>query len=252
MKQTAIKAAKLAGKIMLENYGNVGKISFKENDRSILTKVDLQCEKAIISIIKEKFPDHNIIGEESPMQNKNSEYTWVIDPIDGTTNYLQNIPFFCVSIALAKNNMPFLGVVYEPIRKELFYAERNKGAYLTDNKIKVSSKTNLNEAVILPGLSSTSHVSVNTLEKAKKLSGKVRGIRITGSAEINLSYVACGRMDVFLHENIKAWDAAAGAIIIEEAGGLVTDFDLNKWDINKKTILATNKLLHEKILKLIK
>jgi len=252
MKQTAIKAAKLAGKIMLENYGNVGKISFKENDRSILTKVDLECEKAIINVIKEKFPDHNIIGEESGDEKVKSKFSWVIDPIDGTTNYLQNIPLFCCSIALAKNNVPFLGVVYEPVRDELFYAEKNKGAYLNNNKIKVSSKTNLNEAVILPGLPSASHVSVDTLEKAIKLFGKVRGIRITGSAAINLSYVACGRIDVYLNENIKAWDAAAGVILIEEAGGLVTDLDLNKWDINKKTILATNKLLHKKILKLIK
>ena len=197
MKQTAIKAAKLAGKVMMDNYDNIGKISFKENIKSILTKVDLLAEKTILNTIKKKYPYHNIISEESPKQDNKSEYTWIIDPIDGTTNYAQQIPCFCVSIGLAKNNEIILGAIYEPIRKELFFAEKGKGAFLNDKKIRVSNKEKIKEAVFGFGLPSNNAIAVESICNVANILPLVRGIRNTGSAAINLCNVACGRYDFY-------------------------------------------------------
>ena len=252
MKPTAIKAAKLAGKVIMRNYGKIGKISFKENRRSLLTTSDLKSEKIIIKTIKNKFPGHNIISEESGIENKKSEYSWIIDPVDGTSNFSQGIPFFCASIALAKNNKVILGVVYDPLRNEMFLAERGKGAFLNNKKIKVSDKNNIDDAVINSGISSSSNVSVKSLHKTAELFSYVRGIRILGSAALNLCYIASGRLDAFFSQNIQSWDAAAGFLIIEQAGGKVTDFKGKQWNINKKQLVATNKKLHNKFLRLLK
>ncbi|MBL7054357.1 inositol monophosphatase [Candidatus Woesearchaeota archaeon] len=252
MKQTAIKAAKVAGKVMLDNYGNIGKISFKESKKSLLTQIDLKSEKAIIETIKKKFPGHNIISEESGTQNQNSEYSWIIDPIDGTTNYAQNIPNFCVSIALAKNKKVILGVVYEPLRKELFFAEKGKGAFLNKKKIKVSDKKNMDDAIFGFSIPSETQVSVNTLHRIAEIFPLVRGIRNSGSAALNLCSVACGRYDSYFSKFINSWDVAAGFLIVEEAGGQVTDLKNKLWDISKKQIAASNKKLHDKVLNLLR
>jgi len=251
MKQTAIKAAKLAGKVMIDNYGRIGKISFKNNKKSLLTKIDLKSEKIIIETIKKKFPEHNIISEESGIENKKSEYSWIIDPIDGTTNYSQQITNFCVSIGLAKNNKLILGVVYAPLFRELFFAEKGKGAYLNNKKIKVSNKKSIGDSIIGFSLPSDSKMGVKGLYKVAKMFPYARGFRNSGSAAINLCNVASGRYDVYFSGFINSWDAAAGFLIVEEAGGKVTDLRGKPWNINKEQILATNKKLHNKFFKLL-
>lgn len=251
MKQTAIKAAKLAGKVMIDNYGKIGKVSFKGNKKHLLTEVDLKSEKIIISVIKKKFPKHNIIGEESGVENNDSEHTWIIDPIDGTTNYSQGIPFFCVSIGLAKNDEVILGVIYDPLRNEMFFAEKGKGAFLNNKKIRASNKENVSDAILIFGTPSASKVSVRALHQTAQLFPYVRGIRNTGSAALNLCSVACGRLDIYVTKFINLWDVAAGYLIVKEAGGRVTDLKGKPWVINKKQILATNKKLHNKFLKLL-
>jgi len=252
MKQTAIKAAKLAGKVIMKHYGNIGNISVKENKRSLLTKTDLAAEKVILNTIKTKFPDHNIISEESPMQNKNSEYTWIIDPIDGTTNFIQGISGFCVSIAVAKNNEVVLGVVYNPTNKELFFAEKGKNAFLNNRKIRVSGKSKINEAMFGFSLPSSIKQAVKSFHQTAKLYPFVRGVRNSGSAAINLCNVACGRYDAYFPLSINSWDVAAGYLIVKEAGGRVTDINGKEWNIDKTHLLATNKKLHNKFLKLLK
>lgn len=252
MKQTAIKAAKLAGKVIMDNYGKIGKVSFKENKKSLLTDVDLKSEKIIISTIKKKFPKHNIISEEAGIENKNSNYTWFIDPIDGTTNYSQQIPFFCVSIALAKNNEVILGVVYDPLRNELFVAEKGKGAFLNNKKIKVSAKGKLGDALAILATPSSSKSSIKSLKKSAEIFPKVRGLRNLGSAALNLCFIACSRLDVYLSYYLNSWDVAAGILIVHESGGQVTDLKGKPWNINKKEMLTTNKKLHDKFLKLLR
>jgi len=251
MKQTAIKAAKLAGKVIMDNYSNIGNISVKENKRSLLTKTDLEAEKTIISTINKKFPSHNIISEEAGIKNKNSEYTWIIDPIDGTTNFIQKIPNFCISIAAAKNKKIILGVVYNPLTKELFAAEKNKGAFLNNKKIKVSDKSKISEAIFGFSLPSSAKHAAKSLHQTARLYSFVRGIRNTGSAAINLCNVACGRYDVYHPLSINSWDVAAGYLIVKEAGGKVTDLKGKEWDLDKGHLLATNKKLHNKFLKLL-
>ncbi len=250
MKQTAIKAAKEAGKVIMKHYGKIGQVSFKKNKKDLLTAFDLKSEKTIIKIIKNKFPTHNIISEESGTENKNSEYTWIIDPIDGTTNYAQQIPYFCVSIALAKNNKIILGVVYNPLNKELYFAEKGKGAFLNNKKIKVSDKKKLDEAVVVFALTSKKNIAIKSLQKAESIFPYVRAIRNPGTVELILCDIACGRMDIFVTESILPWDAAAGYLIVKEAGGKITGLNNTEWNIDKTNILASNKKLHNTFLRL--
>jgi myo-inositol-1(or 4)-monophosphatase len=252
MKSTAIKAAKLAGKVIMENYGKIGKITFKGNKKSLLTKVDIKAEKLIVDTIKKRFPHHNILGEESGITNKKSDYTWIIDPIDGTTNYAAGIPCFCVSIALVKSNKVMLGIIYNPLSKELFFAEKGKGSFLNNKKIVVSNKKNIRDIILGFSLPSNSKVAIKSLQKVTKLFPDVRAVRNSGSAALNLCNVASGRYDAYFSMFINPWDAAAGFLIVEEAKGKVTDFKGEPWDINTEQIIASNKILHEKLLKLLK
>lgn len=252
MKQTAIKAAKEAGKVIIDNYGKIGEISFKGNKKSLLTKIDLKAEKVIIAIIKKKFPEHNIISEESGNLNKKSEFAWHIDPIDGTTNYAAGIPFFCTSIALAKNNKIVLGVIYNPIMKEFFFAEKDKGAFLNDKKINVSNKKEINDIILGFSLPTNSKVAVKSLYKVAELFPYVRAVRNSGSAALNLCNVASGRYDLWFCKFTDSWDVAAGFLIVEEAGGKVTDLNGEPWDISKDNLIASNKKIHDKFLKLLK
>lgn len=252
MKQTAIKAAKLAGKVIMDKYGKIGKISFKGDKKNLLTKVDLEAEKVIIDIIKKKFPKHNIVSEEVGNLNKKSKYSWFIDPLDGTTNYIAGIPFFCTSIAMTKNNKVFLGVIYEPLRKELFFAEKNKGAFLNNKKIKVSNRNKISDIILGFSLPPNSELAVKTLYKVAKLFPDVRAVRNSGSAALNLCNVACGRYDLYFSMFVNPWDAAASSLIIEEASGKVTDFKGKYWNIDTDDIIATNKKMHDKFLKLLR
>lgn len=252
MKDTLLKAAKLAGKVMLKHYGKIRKITFKESKKSLLTKVDLKAEKVIIDTIKKKFPDHNIICEESGTKDNNSPYTWIIDPVDGTTNYSQGIPDFCTSIGLQKDDKIVMGAVYAPIRRELFFAEIGKGAYLNNKKINVSKKDKVIDSILGFSLPSLSSVAVNSLHIAADIFPKVRAIRNTGSAAINLCNVACARYDYYFSQSIHPWDAAAGAIILKEAGGKVTGMKGEEWKVGSIGISASNKILHPKFARILK
>jgi len=250
MKSLIIRAAKEAGKVILKNYDNIGELKFKA-PRSIVTKVDLMADKVIIKTIKQRFPDHNFITEETGVIKKNSEYTWIVDPIDGTTNFVSKIPNFAVSIALAKNNEVLMGVVYNPCTNEMFFAEKGKGSYLNDKRLKVSKKNKLKDSML--GFSTPSEIVAarNILSILSKNYGTFRGLRNTGSAAINLCYIAAMKTDLYFTLDINSWDAAAAVLIVEEAGGKVTNSKGKKWSINDRKIIASNGILHKKFMKLL-
>jgi|SRR3989338_5350751 len=251
MKSLIIKAAKEAGKIILNHYGNYGKLKFK-NPRSLLTKVDLLSDAKIKQVIGKKYPKHNFITEESGLTDKGSEYTWIIDPIDGTTNFTSKIPYFAVSIGFAKNNEVIRGIVYNPCTKETFFAEKGKGAFLNGERLRVSSKNSMKGALLAFGLPSDIQVTKKTLSLLSKIFGSVRGIRNPGSAALNMCYVAAGKFDLFLSLSLNSWDAAAAFLVVEEAQGRVTNLKNERWGINDKTCIATNKLLHDKFIKALR
>src|SRR3989338_9538801 len=251
MKSLMLKAAKESGKIILKHYGNYGKLKFK-NPRSLLTKVDLLSDKKIKEIISKRFPNHNFLTEESGFTDKGSEYTWIIDPIDGTTNFTSKIPYFAVSIGLARNNKVIMGIVYNPCTKEIFFAEKGKGAFFNNKKIKASDKKNMKDALLAFALPSSIKITKKTLSLLSKIFGSVRGMRNPGSAALNMCYVAAGKFDLFLSLSLNSWDAAAAYLVVNEANGKVTNIKNEEWKIQDKSCIATNKALHDKFIKMLR
>ena len=251
MKHLMLKAAQEAGKIILKHYGNYGKLKFK-NPRSLLTKVDLLADEKIKEIIGKKFPSHNFLTEESGLIKKGSEYTWIIDPIDGTTNFVGELGNFCVSIALAKKNGIIMGAVYNPCTKEMYFAEKEKGSWLNNKQIRISNKKNLIESVLAFNLPSNIGISRKTLSLLGKSYGNFRAIRNFGSAALNMCYLAEGKFDLYVSLSLSPWDAAAACLIINEANGRVTNIKNKEWEIQDKTCIATNKVLHDKFIKILR
>lgn len=247
--KAAINAAREAGRIQLEKYGKVS--SRYKKDKTIVTDADVESEKAIIAALKMDFPDYSVLGEESGLEKKESEYVWIIDPLDGTTNYSIKNPFFDISIALARGSEPILGVVYYPFQDEMFYAEKGMGAYMNDERIKVSNKNKIEESV-LTFCHASDRDSVEKMSSIwktwKLLNPKVRQI---GAGALEMAYVACGRTECFLMIKMNPWDVAAGTILIREAGGRATDLQGEEFNIQSTDILASNGILHEKLLELI-
>jgi len=246
-----LKAAKAAGKVILENYEDVGKLKFK-SPRNVVTKADILSEKIVIETIRKKFPKHNFLTEESGSIKNGSEYTWIIDPIDGTTNFVAKIPQFAVSIALAKNDEILMGIVFNPCTNEMFFAEKGKGSYLNNKKLQVSKKNNLENCIFGFSLPNDVDIGKKTLSMLEKNFGMFRAFRNFGSAALNLCYVADTRFDLYFSLNVKAWDVAAAKLIVEEAGGKITNFNNKKWNINDQTIAASNGILHNEFIKLLK
>ena len=216
-------------------------VSNKEGINNRVTEADHASEKAIFDIIKKEFPDHNILSEESGEIIQESSYKWIIDPIDGTVNFAHGIPLCCVSIAVEKNGEVILGVVYNPTLNELFFAEKEKGSTLNDKKIKVSQKQNVITACLVTGFPYTYlDVPNGPLQIFEKLIRKGIPVRRLGSAATDLCWVAAGRFDGFYEHKLEAWDSAAGYLIVEEAGGQVTDFKGNKFSPYQPHIVATN------------
>lgn len=249
--KVAVRAARQAGKILMKYYGKTER-HYKEGT-SIVTKADREAEELIRSIIKNKFPDHSILGEEFGSEKRDSDYTWIIDPLDGTTNYSAHFPFFCVSIALTKNSEPILGVVYYPHTKEMFHAELGKGAFLNSKKISVSSSENIPRSVIGFCLTGKGLEDVERITKIfRKLKNVTNNVRQFGASALELAYVANGRIDAFLVVNAKSWDVAAGMLLVSEAGGKITDLSGKYFNLESYDLLASNGRIHDEILETIK
>ena len=244
----AVRAAKDSGKIQREWLGKDKKVELK-GEINLVTEVDKRCDQMIIKIITEAFPEHNILTEETPMPEGSSPYRWIIDPLDGTTNYAHGYPCFCTSIALELEGEVLLGVIYDPMLDELFTAQQGQGAFLNGERIAVSETARLTEALICTGFPYDLRDSpANNLDHFNHFIMEARAIRRDGSAALDLCYVAMGRFDGFWELKLNPWDVAAGKLIVEEAGGVVTNFSGGPLDIYGQEVLASNGQIHEEMI----
>ncbi len=246
-------AAKKAGKLIMKYYGSKIIKNYKE-DKSIVTDADLESEKIILDLIKKEFPDHAILSEESGYRGlEDAEYLWCVDPLDGTTNFSMRNPFFNVSIALLRNKNPIMGVVYYPPQDEIFHAELGRGAYLNGKPIKVSTRDSMKASILTfcNSRDQEARIRVGKIYAELKLTNNY--VRQIGSAALELCMVASGRVESFFMIGVRAWDVAAGWMMVKEAGGKTTDFDGNPFTIDSKNLLATNGTkIHEDLLEVIK
>jgi len=251
----AIEAAKLAGEIQRDYFSKGVEVKIKGGEHhNRVTIADLESEKAIVSLIKKHYPEHNILAEEGKYKTTDSEYKWVIDPLDGTNNFSRGISIFCVSIALAKNDEVILGVIYDVLKDELFTAEKGKGAFLNGKKITVSHNNKWSDCLLVTGFYyDRGQAMMKNLDIIRKffLAG-VLGIRRFGSAALDLCYVACGRLDGYWEFELNPWDFSAGKCILEEAGGKITDENGENLPIGLSYIVASNEKIHHNMLKILK
>lgn len=247
----AIRVAQDAGRLLRDRVGTNIDVGYK-GDINIVTDVDLASERLIRDAIATHYPRHQVLGEEGGLAESESEYRWVVDPIDGTTNFAHGYPMFCVSIALEHKGETMLGVVYDPMRDELFTAERGGGAALNHRTIHVSKIGDLKQSILSTGFPYDIKTSrLNNLDHWANFAMNAQALRRDGSAALDLCYVACGRFDGFWELNLGAWDTAAGAIIVEEAGGRVTDFKGNQFSNYRPQVLASNGLIHDRMIEVL-
>lgn len=249
LKATLMKAIQGAGALVANRFQTAFSIYHKTGINNLVTEVDQASEQLIRKTINEAFPDHGIIGEEYEAQQTRTQYRWIVDPIDGTTNFAHGIPLCSISIGLMKDEDLLMGAVYNPILHELFFAEKGNGAFLNDQSIQVSQNNNLNAACLVTGFPYQFPEGKNITGIFSKLVERGIPVRRLGSAALDLCWVACGRFDGFWEFNLQAWDIAAGYLIVEEAGGKITNFDGGRYSVWDKETLATNGIIHEALRK---
>lgn len=252
----AMQMARDAGRILVDRQGHALQVSHK-GDIDLVTESDLASEKLIIERIRSYYPRHAILAEESgasagaKSKAGQEEWRWIIDPLDGTTNYAHGYPCYCVSIALECAGRIEIAVVYDPTRDEMFAAERGQGATLNDRRIRVSDVEELNSSMLCTGFPYNVRERPQFARHFAAFTMRAQAVRRDGSAAIDLSYVACGRFDGFWEDGLHPWDVAAGLLLIEEAGGLVTDFESAPLSIYTPKVLATNGLIHEAMIEVL-
>ncbi len=253
MKEVLLAAVKAGGAEVARFFNKEFTITNKEGINNPVTEADLASEKAIFEIIRNSYPNHFILSEETGEVAQDSDYKWIIDPIDGTINFSKGIPINCVSIGIEYKGQMLMGAVYNPHMNELFFAEKGKGATLNDKPIQVSNQSKTINACLVTGFPYTYiNMPNGPLEVFERFIRKGVPVRRLGSAAIDLCWVACGRFDGFYEHKLQAWDSAAGFLIVEEAGGKVTDFDGNDYSPYQHRILSTNGLIHDEMLEVIR
>jgi myo-inositol-1(or 4)-monophosphatase len=253
MVNIAVRAARRAGEIMVRQLNQLESLRVVEKSRNeFVTQVDQAAEAAIIEIIREYYPDHAILAEESGAVGEN-EYQWIIDPLDGTTNYVHGFPVFSVSIAVAHNGEIEHGVVYDPLRQEIFSASRGQGAQLDGRRIRVSKRTTIQQSLVATGFPYRANLKYldRYLEMLKVVMLESAGVRRPGSAALDLCYVAAGRVDAFFEFGLAKWDIAAGALMIREAGGRISDFHGNDGYLESGNVVAGNPKTYAALSKLL-
>ena len=232
-----IKACEKASKILIRDFGEIEKLQVsKKGPSDFVTNSDLKTEKIIIDELKKGRPDYSVVSEENGIiKNKDNKNTWIIDPIDGTVNFLHGIPHFAISIALKHEDKIISGLIFDPIKDEMFYAEKNNGAYFNNKRIRVSKKNNINECLF---------ATSGLIEKKLNLT-----YRKSGSAALDLAYIACGRYDGYFQKNLQLWDIAAGLVIVKEAGGVINEINLNIY--KDHNIIASSPDINDKLLEKI-
>jgi myo-inositol-1(or 4)-monophosphatase len=250
LKSTLIKATEAGAKVMQEFFGGNFKISNKEGINNLVTEADHASEKAIFEVIKRDFSDHFILSEESGALVTNSNFKWIVDPIDGTVNFAHGIPICCVSIGVEEDGEMIMGAVYNPFINEFYFAQKGFGATLNDNLINVSKETEVSKACLVTGFPYTYLDQPNgPLEVFSRLIRKGIPVRRLGSAAMDLCWVAAGRFDGFYEHKLQAWDSAAGFLIVEEAGGRVSDFTGKRYSPYQPHIIATNGKIHDELIR---
>ena len=252
MLNIAVRAARNAGDLIQRSSENVGHLTIsKKSKNDFVSEVDRIAEAEIIQVIKYAYPDHSILAEESG-EHKGNDYTWIIDPLDGTTNFLHGYPQYAVSIALKHKEKIEIGVVYDPLRDELFTAEKGGGAMLNNRRIRVSKQNDINAALIGTGFpfKYPQHLDAY-IGMFKTLTPITAGIRRAGSAALDLAYLSAGRLDGFWEIGLKEWDMAAGILLVQEAGGVVTDFSFNEHYLKSGNVITGNPKMHQALYKAI-
>jgi myo-inositol-1(or 4)-monophosphatase len=249
----ATKAAREAGKIINRASQDVGSLKIQTKDyNDFVSEVDRGAEQAIIDVLKSAYPTHGFLGEESGETNSDAESIWIIDPLDGTTNFLHNFPAYCISIALQEKGVLTQSVIYDPVRNDLFTATKGRGAFLNDRRIRVTNRSKLQESLISTGFPFKDYSYLDTyLDIFKDMIKKTSGIRRPGSAALDLAYVAAGYSDGFFEINLSPWDIAAGALLVQEAGGIVGDFEGNESWLKSGNIVAGNPKVFGQMLQVI-
>lgn len=247
------KACKKASKLLIRDFGEIEKLQVsKKGPGDFVTNSDKRTEKIIMNELSLARPDYSFLAEESGLSNKSNEFRWIIDPIDGTTNFLHGIPNFAISIGLEKNNEIICGMIFNPITNEMFYAEKGKGSYLNNSRIRVSSRKNVDECVILTGGPVLSYKNKEIFFKEyENVTRKVAATRKLGSSALDLAYLASGRCDGVFERNLNYWDIAAGIIIVKEAGGTITDFKGGDKYIEERNLLGTNSKIDKELISLL-
>ncbi|MFH1384840.1 MAG: inositol monophosphatase family protein [Candidatus Omnitrophota bacterium] len=257
IKQTLIGALKESGRIIKTNINKSKRVHYK-GEIDLLTVTDKQVEKRVTHLVKKSFPTHEVLAEEASEKKDTAlcipaEYKWIIDPLDGTTNFYHSFPHVCTSIAIERNCTVIMGGVYDPLRDELFFAERGKGAFCNKKRLRVSGMTKLNTSLLATGFPYDRRKHADFyLSFLKAFMMHCHGIRRVGAAALDFCYVACGRLDGFWEFKLHPWDVAAGALIVEEAGGQVTDFGGKPFTIYGTETLATNGKIHREMIRVIK
>ena len=251
MKDLIIKAAREAGILLMDNFERGIRVEFK-GKYDLVTEADRQSEALIAGLIRERFPEHDILAEEEDYGQFNSEYRWIIDPLDGTTNFAHGFPWFAVSIALEVRGRLTLGVVYNPYVGELYFAERGQGSFLNERRLQVSETRILERALLATGFA-YDHKSckANNYDYFARFQKEAQACRRPGVASLDLASVAAGRFDGFWEMKLKPWDLAAGILLVEESGGRVSDFDGNPMTLDSLECLASNVLIHEEMQRIL-
>ncbi len=252
IRTVAIDLARRSGRLLKENLGHAGRIEFK-GEVDIVTEMDRKAEALIVEELKRRFPDHGILTEESREKTTSSGCRWIIDPLDGTTNYAHGFPVFCVSIAFEHNGDVVFGTVYDPVLDELFVAEKGKGAFMNDTRLRVSVVSTLDKSLLATGFPYDLRTSKeNNLDHFANFALRAQAIRRAGSAALDLCYVGCGRFDGFWEIKLHPWDVAVGALVVEEAGGRITDFEGRPFSIYSSECVASNGIIHDEMLQVLK
>jgi myo-inositol-1(or 4)-monophosphatase len=246
--QVAREVAVKAGETLLKRFHGAKKISFKGRG-NIVTDVDTEVESEILGVLRDEYPDMGLLGEESHGDRADAGYVWIVDPLDGTRNYASGIPFFSVVAGLALDGEVLVGVNYDPWRHEMFSAERGKGAFLNDEPIHVSQKSTIEESIVGMDLSYNNEGAVNGLAVIVSIWPGMQTARIMGSAALGISYAAAGRTDLYFNHQLEPWDQVAGILLVEEAGGIITDRTGKRAGLYSDGLIASNATLHAEFMR---
>ncbi len=242
------RAAEKAGRALLRDFGEVEQLQVSQKGPAdFVSQADTKAETMLREELTKARPAFGFMGEETAQQKPDTEYTWVVDPLDGTTNFLHGVPHWAVSIALLKGDTVVAGVIYEPVRDEMFWGEKGAGVYLNANRLRVSARTKLHESLLATGIPFKGAEKGNFLSDLDKVMMQVSGVRRMGSAALDLAYVAAGRYEGYWERNIKAWDVAAGCFMVKEAGGQITPFEKGQNPFMGGSLIASNFALHRQI-----